>query len=59
MTVSSKNYYKKSDSRVKSLFNVFDNICDLFNFELDETKDITPLVNVTKDVVLNEEMLNT
>ena len=56
MTVSSKNYYKKSDSRVKSLFNVFDNICDLFNFELDETKDITPLVNVTKDVVLNEEM---
>ena len=44
---------------VESLFNVFENIYDPFNFELDKTEDTTTLVNVTSDVVLNEEMSNT
>lgn len=36
---------------VESLLNVFENICDPFNFKLGKTDDTSTLVNATKGFV--------
>ena len=55
-TSSKKNDTQKSDSIVESLLEVFENICDPFNFELGKTGDTLPLVYVTKGAFLKRNV---
>lgn len=41
---------------VESLLEVFENICDPFNFELGKTGDTLPLVYVTKGAFLKRNV---